>query len=149
VRLLVSFAAMVLVGCAPVPAPVAQVKADATKDAWYAQTVAELSALHREAAILIQSGKADAGAELITKGQPLMTRLLSVERPTLAAMEAASDLDELYGRMLLANRHYGWARMLFQKNLARWRNWQPQTPETERRRKLAESGIAECDRGLL
>jgi hypothetical protein len=63
-------------------------------------------------------------------------------------MEAASDLDQLYGRMLLANHHYGWARLLFQKNLARWKNWTPQTPETARRSKLAASAIAECDRRL-
>lgn len=77
-----------------------------------------------------------------------MNRLLAVPRPTLAAMEAASDLDDLYGRMLLANRHYGWARLLFQKNLARWKNWNPQTEESGRRRKLAESRMAECDRGM-
>jgi hypothetical protein len=63
-------------------------------------------------------------------------------------MEEASDLDDLYGRMLLANRHYGGARLLFQKNLARWKHWQPQTPETARRLKQAESAIAECDRHL-
>jgi hypothetical protein len=50
--------------------------------------------------------------------------------------------------LLLANRHYGWARMFFQKNLARWTNWKPQTQDTVRRRKLAEERIAECDRQL-
>jgi hypothetical protein len=64
-------------------------------------------------------------------------------------MEAASDLDDLYGRMLLANRHYGWARMFFQKNAARWRTWTPATEDTERRRKVAEARIAECDRRML
>jgi hypothetical protein len=63
-------------------------------------------------------------------------------------MEAVADLDELYGRMLLSNRNYGWARLQFQKNLARWKNWQPQTPETARRLKLAASQIDECDRRL-
>jgi hypothetical protein len=51
--------------------------------------------------------------------------------------------------MLLANRHYGWARMFFQKNAARWKTWTPATDDTERRRKAAEAGIAECDRGML
>jgi len=77
-----------------------------------------------------------------------MSRVLSVSQPTIAAMEVSSDLDDLYGRMLLANRHYGWARLLFQKNLARWKNWTPQTPETARRMKLAQSRIAECDSRL-
>ena len=77
-----------------------------------------------------------------------MSRLLSVPRPTLEATEAASDLDDLYGRMLLANRHYGWARLQFQKNLARWRHWQPETSETVRRLEKAKAAIAECDRHL-
>jgi hypothetical protein len=63
-------------------------------------------------------------------------------------VEAASDLDQLYGRMLLSNRNYGWARLEFQKNRARWKTWQPQTDETVRRLKLAETAIAECDRRM-
>jgi hypothetical protein len=67
----------------------------------------------------------------------------------LEAAIAASDQDDLYGRMLLSNRHYGWARLLFQKILSRWKHWQPQTPETARLLKQAESAIAECDRHIL
>jgi hypothetical protein len=51
--------------------------------------------------------------------------------------------------MLLANHHYGWARLQFQKNLARWRHWQPATPEATRRLQQAKSAIAECDRHLV
>jgi hypothetical protein len=36
--------------------------------------------------------------------------------------------------------------MLFQKNLARWKNQKPETAESLRRKKLALEGIAECDR---
>lgn len=104
--------------------------------------------MNREANRLFQGGQSDQAAALIEKGEPLMKRLLSVSRPTLAATEAASDLDDLYGRMLLSNRHYGWARLQFQKNLARWKNWKPQTEETARRLKQAESAIAECDRHI-
>jgi hypothetical protein len=82
------------------------------------------------------------------KGESLSARLLAVPRPTLAATEAASDLDQLYGQMLLSNRKYGWARLQFQKNLARWKHWRPQTPETARRLRQAESAIAECDRRI-
>lgn len=104
--------------------------------------------MNREAESLFRSGKADAAAALITKGEPMSNQLLGVPRPTLAAMEAASDLDQLYGRMLFASRNYGWARLLFQKNLARWRTWKPETAETARRLKLAESSIEECDRRI-
>ena len=146
-RLTALLAALLLVDCAP--APVEPPRQALTEEASYEEAVQQLKLLNREAEGLLRSGKADRTAALITKGQPVMTRLLSVPRPTLAALEAASGLDDLYGRMLLSNRHYGWARLLFQKNLARWTNWQPQTAETVRRRKLAESQIAECDRLMV
>jgi hypothetical protein len=141
-------AALLLTNCAPAPTPVERPRPDATADDAYRRDAEALQRLAREAEDLQQKGKPDAVAALITKGEPLATRLLSVPRPTLDVMEAASDLDDLYGRMLLANGHYGWARMQFQKNAARWKNWRPQTPETVRRRKLAEERIAECDRHL-
>jgi hypothetical protein len=71
--------------------------------------------------------------------------LLAAPHPTLEAMEAASDLDQLYGQMLFTNHNYGWARLFFQKNTSRWKIWKPQMPETIRRLKLAEDGIAACD----
>jgi hypothetical protein len=148
VRLVLLLAAGLFAGCAPAPAPVEPPKPDPAAEAWYGQTADQLAALNREAETLLQNGNPDRAAAIITQAQPLMNRLLSVARPTLFAMEAASDLDQLYGRMLLANRNYGWARLLFQKNLARWKNWKPQTKDTARRRKLAELGIAECDRRL-
>lgn len=82
------------------------------------------------------------------KGEDLAKRLFSVRQPTLAATEAVSDLDELYGQMLFSNRNYGWARLLFQKNLVRWKYWKPRTPETDQRLKQAQTAIAECDRRI-
>ena len=104
--------------------------------------------MNLEAEQLLQNGKSDQAAGIITKGQPLVSRLLSAPQPTLSAMEAVSDCDHLDARMLLTNGHVGWARLLFQKNVTRWKNWKPQTPETARRLALAEAGIAECDRRL-
>jgi hypothetical protein len=148
VRLLVMIAAVLLTACAPAPKPSEPPRADPTTETWYGQTVERLTALNRQAGSLLRKGPSDQAGAILTEGQPLMNRLLAVPRPTLAAMEAASDLDDLYGRMLLANRQYGWARIQFQKNVARWRSWKPETPETARRRKVAESGIGECDRHL-
>jgi hypothetical protein len=148
VRLFVLFAALVLAACSPPPAPVAKARPDPVAEPWYGQTVAQLAGMNRQAAKLLESGKTDQAAALVTAGQSLETRLLSPAHPTLPAMEAASDLDQLYGRMLLANRRYGWARLTFQKNLIRWKNWKPQTPGTLRRLKQAQSEIAECDRQL-
>jgi len=141
-------ATLILSACAPAPPPVEHVQADPTREPGYAEATGRLTAMSLEAEGLLKSGKPDQAAALITAGQPLLNRLLSVPRPTLPAMEAVSDLDQLYGRMLLENRNYGWARLLFQKNLIRWKNWKPQTPETARRVKLAAAAIAECDRHL-
>jgi hypothetical protein len=110
--------------------------------------VTQLTEIDRSAENSFRAGRADEAAALIEKGKPLMTRVLAVPRPSLAATLAASDLDDLYGRMLLSNRHYGWARLLFQKNLSRWTLWRPSNPETERRLRLAAAEIAECDRHL-
>ncbi len=100
--------------------------------------------MSRRADELFRGGKPDDAAALIQKAQPIMKKVLDVPHPSLEAAEAASDLDDLYGRMLLSNRHYGWAQMMFQKNLSRWKHWEPQTDETARRLKLAQSEIAEC-----
>jgi hypothetical protein len=127
---------------------VEQPKPDLTTEDWYRQTVEQLAAMNREAEGLVSRGKFDSAAEIVTKGQPLEDRLLAVPRPTLGAMEAASDLDDLYGRMLLRNQHYGWARSMFQKNAVRWRVWKPQSPETAQRLQVAVKAIAECDRHL-
>ena len=147
-RLTALFAALLLAGCAPSPVPPMPQQTSAG-DPGYEEAVQLLNQLNREAETLLRSGKRDQAAVLVTKGQPMIQRLISVRRPTLAALEAVSELDELYGRLLLSNRHYGWARLQFQKNLARWTNWQPQTAETARRRKLAIAEIAECDRHIL
>jgi len=138
-------ACMILTACESAPPP----PRDATKEAWYGQAVEELTALNREAEKAFGRGKPDQAAALIEKGQPLMSRLLTVSQPTLEATIAASDLDQLYGRMLLANRHYGWARLQFQKNLARWKHWQPRTADVAARQQQAEDAIAECDRHIV
>jgi hypothetical protein len=148
-RRLVVILTALLAACAPAPTPAPVAKAvDPVTEEWYAPAAAELAAMNRQAEKLLHDGKSDQAAALITKGQAIAGRLLTAPRPTLAAMEAASDLDQMYAEMLLGNRNYGWARLAFQKNVSRWKNWRPQTEETERRLKLARDGIAECDRRI-
>ncbi len=134
-----------LAACGPVPPSPAPTPRDATAEQWYGQTVAELADMNRRAQELLQEKKPDEAAALIVKGESLSKRLISVPHPTLAATDAASDVDELYGKMLFSHRNYGWARLLFQKDVARWKNWRPQSPETAARLKRAEDAIAECD----
>ena len=152
VRFAVWLLALLLVSCSPRPSsssqPVEPVKPDPATEPWFAQTLQELVAANREAEAFVRRRQFDRASEVIVKAQGLMARLLAVPRPPVEAVEAASDLDELYGRMLLGNRHYGWARLQFQKNVARWKNWRPQTEETARRLKHAEALIAEVDRRL-
>ena len=59
-----------------------------------------------------------------------------------------ADLDHIYGRMLISNGYFGEARLLFQKNVTRWKTWKTPSPETEDRLKEANSDIAECDRHM-
>jgi hypothetical protein len=144
VRLLLILAAA-LAACSPSPPRAVHPKSDPAKEAWYGETIDQLTAITREAETWFRKGQRDQAAAMITKGQPLIHRLLSIPNPTLPAMDAVSDLDELYGQMLLGNRHYVWARVLFQKNVTRWTLWTPQTPDTLRRLKSARSQVAECD----
>ena len=147
-RALLAVVAALLIGCAPAPPPAETTTVNGSDEPWYRPAVEQLTALNRDAERAFQAGKFDEASAFILKGEPLANRVVAVPRPTLAAVEAASDLDQLYGRMLLMNRNYGWARLEFQKNRARWKTWQPQTPDTARRLKLAEDGIAECDKGI-
>jgi hypothetical protein len=149
VRLLAAAAAVValtLASCGEPAAPAPE--HDVTTDAWYAQTLQQLTEINRTAEKDFRGGKPDEASALIEKGEPFASQLLAVPRPTLAAMVAASDVDSLYGRMLLSNRHYEWARFMFQKCLARWKYWKPETPDTLRRMAEAQSAIDECDRGM-
>jgi hypothetical protein len=127
---------------------VAPVASDPTKEPWYGTTVGELAAVNRAAENAFQNHKPDQAAALIEEGQPLMKRVLNVRQPTLAAAEAASDLNDLYGRMLFSNRHYEWAEILFQQNRSRWKNWPTPSPETARYLKQAEAAIEDCDRHI-
>ena len=140
-------AAVLLAGCGP-SAPAQAPKADPTAESWYPQATERLTGMDRAAEQLFQNGRTQEAAGIVTSAQSLQNRLLAATRPTLAAMEAIADLDRIYGRLLLSNGYFGSARLLFQKNVTRWKTWKPPTPETERRLQEANSDIAECDRHM-
>jgi hypothetical protein len=144
---LLLFAAILLDGCGP-STPAVAPKVDPTTEAWYPQTTERLANMDRAAEQLLQSGRSQEAAAIVTSGQSLQNRLLAAPRPTLQAMEAVADLDRIYGRMLVSNGYFGEARLLFQKNVTRWKTWKPPTPDTERRLNEANSDIAECDRHM-
>jgi hypothetical protein len=152
VRFLLSIAVLAigLAACGPAPPPPAAQAPppDPTREAWFARDAAQLADLAASAAKADRAGRAADAAAAIEQAQPIQARLLAVPRPPLAVLEAASDLDHLYGQSLLRNRHYGWARLFFQKNQIRWKTVQPATPDSERRLKQARDAIEECDRRL-
>jgi len=137
---------LLLAGCGPATKPV--VRTDAAESKEYRAALSRLVEMNRQSSAAFQAGDQDKAAKIMAEEKPLVQKVLGIPRPTLEAEEAASDLDQLYGTMLLKNRHYGWARILFQGNLARWRHWRPETAESLRRVKQAEVGIAECDRHI-
>jgi hypothetical protein len=137
---------VLLAGCSAPPAD--KPKVDPTADASYTRGVEELAGMGRQAEELLRAGKTDQAAAVVSAGQPLLDHLLAAPRPTLAAMEAISDFDQIYGRLLVGNGYFGEARLQFQKNVTRWKVWKPQSPETERRLQLARDAVAECDRHM-
>ncbi len=141
------FVAVLLAGCGPEPAPAPP--PDPTTESWYTDAVSQLVTINRQAEDALKNKKPDDASALILQGQPIESQILAVRKPTLAAMEAASNADDLYGRMLFSNRHYDWAEFLFQKNIARWKYWEPQTDDTARRLKDAQEKVAACDKGML
>lgn len=142
------FAAALLAGCGPsAPAPKAA-KVDPTTEAWYPEAARRLTNMDRAAEQYFQAGQSREAAAIISSAQPLQSRLLAAPHPTLEAMEAVADLDRIYGKMLISNGYFGEARLLFQKNITRWKIWKPQTPDTERRLQQANADIAECDKHM-
>ena len=139
-------AALLLGGCAP--APVAAPKVDPATEGWYAEAVDRLTKIDRVTEQLFQNGRTQEAAALVTSGQSLQNRLLTAPRPGLEAMEAIADLDQVYGKLLVSNGYFGEARLLFQKNVTRWKTWKQKTPETESRLKMANEAMTECDRHM-
>ena len=139
---------LMLSACQGPQAVTPAVPKDPTTSPKYRADETRLSEMAKEAAALLKAGKRDPAADVIVKGEELAARLLAVSKPTLAATQSASDLDQLYGDMLFSNKRYGWARIQYQKNLARWRFWQPQDDETARRIAETRKRIADCDKHL-
>ncbi|HEX3748890.1 MAG TPA: hypothetical protein VHW09_33430 [Bryobacteraceae bacterium] len=148
VRFAPLLAATLLAGCG---APLRQSQpstTDTTSSPAYSEATQHLAGLDRAAAQYFQAGNAQEAEAIVSSALPVQTRLLAAPRPTLEAMEAVADLDRVYGKILISNGYIADARMLFQKNVTRWKTWKPQTDETARRLKEATADIAECDKHM-
>ena len=143
----IALAILLTAACsAPPPRGAAAPPPDPTKEPWYAETTAQMAAMADDAESDFRRNRVNEAAAIVERCRPLMDRLLSAPQPTLAAMQAVSDVDQLYGEMLLLNGHYTWARDCFQKNLVRWKSWKPASSDSLRRMDLALSRISECER---
>lgn len=141
-------AAAALSGCGSPPPAAKAPKVDPTTEGWDSESTQRLANLDRAAEQYFKAGHFPEVDSIITGAQSLETRLLAAPRPTLEAMEAVADLDRIYGKRLVLNGYFGEARLLFQKNVTRWKTWKPQTPETDRRLREANTDIAECDKHM-
>jgi hypothetical protein len=143
--LLIPFA-LSLVACGP---PEPKPKADPLKSVSYTKALEKLQELNKGAREDLAAERSKDAADKVNEGQPAAAKLLSVSEPPLEAMLAVSDRDQLYAEMLMANRHWGFARQMMATEATRWKNWKPETDETRRRLKIAQDRIAECDKNLF
>ncbi len=139
---------MLFAACGSAPPEPAKAKADPALEPAYLRAIEELAGLNGSAAGYLKKGDRSEASALIERGEPFSKQLLAIPQPSLAALEAVSDRDQMYAEMLMGNRHWAYARQMLLKNRLRWRNWKPETPDTARRREAAEKAIAECDRHL-
>lgn len=111
--------------------------------------LSELEGANRTAWDLFRQGQRTAAGDIVGRTDALSINLIGGDpSPSLAIMRAVSDHDELYGRLLMANHHWGHARHIIAKIENRWRLWQPQDDETRQRRAAAVALMRECDRHL-
>ena len=140
--------ALFLLAACGAPAPQKKAPVEPSKESWYQPAIEELRSVNAAIARFADAGEYDKAARAIIHGQELEAKLLSSSHPPLEAAIAVSDLEDIYGRMMLAQKKYGWARLVFQKNLARWKYWRPITDDSQARMERARQQIIECDRGI-
>jgi hypothetical protein len=127
-RTLLVAARDVMVSCAAPPPPPAQKAAvDPGDGEWYAPAITELAGLNRESGVAIAGAASPTMRRENHEGAGVVGAAAVGCAPPLEAMEAAADNENLYAGMLLANKNFGWARLSYQKNVSRWKNWRPQT----------------------
>ncbi len=85
----------------------------------------------------------------MTRTVPQVNAILKTVHPSLYAFHLAADHDDLYGDMLFGNRHWGQARDFYQKNVIRFKNWDPPTDYTRKRLAQAQEKVKACEKKML
>lgn len=112
--------------------------------------LAELESANRAAWDHYRQGNRTAAGDIVGRTDALSIGLMGGDpRPSIEIMRAVSDHDELYGRLLMANRHWGHARHILAKIENRWRLWQPQDDESRKRRADALVLMRECEQRMM
>lgn len=141
-------ALVVLAGCESRPDPKQQAGPQIDRSAQRAK-LAELEGANRQAWEHFRKHERTAAGDIVGRTDALSNNLIGGDpAPSIEIMRAVSDHDELYGRLLMANRHWGHARHIIAKIENRWRLWQPQDDESRKRRQAAIELMRECDRNL-
>lgn len=111
--------------------------------------LAELENANRAARELFDKGDRTAAGDIVGRTDAMAIALIGGDpSPSIEILRAVSDHDELYGRLLMANRHWGHARHILAKIENRWRLWQPQDDESRQRRAGALALMLECEKRM-
>lgn len=140
--------ALLLAACGS-PARAPQAAAPKIDRAAQRARLAELENANRAARELFDKGDRAAAGEIVGRTEAMAIALIGGDpSPSIEIMRAVSDHDELYGRLLMANRHWGHARHILAKIENRWRLWQPQDDESRKRRSGAITLMRECEQHM-
>jgi len=88
----------------------------------------------------------DAAAAYLQKALPLAAKL---DRTRLADRHWLAAADELYGDLLMANRHWAHARGLYAKAYAMFQHWPYQSAYTQGRRRELNEKLRAADAGIF
>jgi hypothetical protein len=138
---------LIFAGCGKMAPPRAVTEAEAGDT--YRKALSDLQRLNAEAAEFRKAKNLNAASDRITEGIVPAKILLAVREPSLAALEAVSDHDQMWAEMLMENRHFGHARQMWATEVARWKNYPNPAPSIQARLARAQKGIADCDRQLF
>jgi tetratricopeptide (TPR) repeat protein len=108
-----------------------------------------ISKLNRAGRLFLDAGDRNAAGQCVTRAVPQVAAILKTVRPSLYAFHLAADHDDLYGDMLFGNRHWGEARDFYQKNVIRFKNWDPPTDYTRKRLAQAQEKVKACEKKMI
>jgi hypothetical protein len=118
-------------------------------DSTFTVRAAVIARLNRAGRLFLDAGDRKSAGECVTRAVPQVMQILKAVRPSLYAFHLAADHDDLYGDMLAGNRHWGDARDMYQKNVIRFKNWDPPSEYSRKRLQQAQAKVAACEKKMM